>query len=148
MRFAFSQGGPQRGIGGKATVIAFHATLRIALCIKEANSWLSNIILEGSIKCKKHHFFWLRSQHLALLAVSTTTQSAQLRARAQVLSRLKSLAQTLSAQQRLAQPQACSVTTRAFAGNINSRAIPARQKPMNRRWGRSLAAIFCLGDEN
>jgi hypothetical protein len=148
MRFAFSQGGPNARIGGKTTAIAYYANRRLALYVKDAKSWARNITLEGSKKCKNHPFSWLRSQPLALLAVSTTTQSAQLLAPAQVLSRLNFWAQTLLAQLPSVPPLACSATTQAFADNINSRAIPARQKPMNRRWGRSLAAIFCLGDEN
>ena len=145
-RFAISQGGPSARVGGNTSAIAYHVTLRIALCVKAANSWLRNTIIEGSKKCKNLLFFWLRSQLLALLAVSTMTQNAALWAQAQVLSPLKFLAQTLLAPQRLAQPQACSVMTQAYAGKINSRAIPARLNLMNRRWGQTLAAIFCLGD--
>ena len=147
-RFAFLQGEPDGGIGGKATDIAYHATLRIALCVKEAESWLRNTILEGNKKCKKHPFSWLLSQPLALQAVSTMTLNVLLLAQARVLSQPKFWAQTVQVRCLLVPQQACSVTTQVFAGNINSRANPARLKSINRRWGMTLAAIFCLGDEN
>ena len=147
-RFAFSQGEPKRGIGKKMSVIAYHVIVHIALLVKEANPWPSDTILKGSKKCKNHLFFWLRSQLLALRAVSTTTQSALSQVQVQVLSRLKFWAQTRLAQPLLAQPQACSAMTQGSATNTNSRAIPVRQKSMNRRWGSPLAAIFCLGGES
>ena len=147
-RFAFLQGEPDGGIGGKATDIAYHVTLRLALCVKAAESRLRNTILKGNKKCKKHLFFWLLSQPSALLAVSIQTANALLLARVRGLSHPKFWAQTAQVRCLSVPPQACSVTTQAFAGNINSRAIPARLKSINRRWGMTLAAIFCLGDEN
>jgi hypothetical protein len=147
-RFAFSRGGPNTRISGKPSVVGYRGTQRIALSVKEADSCPRNVILKGSKKCKKHHFFWLRSQLLALLAVSTPTANVLLWARARALLLLRFLARMRLAPPLLALLQACSVMTQVSATNINLRAIPARRNTMNRRWGMTPAAIFCLGGES
>lgn len=137
-------------VGGKVTVIEYHAILTIAFTVSRSILGLAKKLNEGREICKKHHSFWPLWPCLALLAVSKATLNVALWAQAQAWSHPKYWVLTVPVQFLLAQPQVCFATTQAstLVSKVNMRATAARRYEMNRRPGITPAAIFCFGDGN
>ncbi len=135
-------------IGGKATVIEYHATVAIDLPVNRANSWPANTYSKGRKLCKRHLSFLPQWQCSASLAVSKVTLSAASLAQRAALWQQKFWAQIQRALRSQALPSACFATMQAstVVSNTNTRVISARLNQMNRRPGITPAAIFCLGE--
>jgi len=105
-----------RLMGGKPTVIGYHGKTAIELRGISVDSGATFEKLKiGKTSCISNPLSSLLSQLLACPLVWKATQSVQSLAQAPVWSRLKCWALTVLAQCLPVQPQACSVTTSAFA---------------------------------
>ena len=137
-----------RQMGGKPTAIGYHGKTAIEFSVDSANSGATNTKLnKGRKPCTSNPLSSLLSQLLACQLALKAIQSVQSLAQVPVWSQQKFWALTAQAQFWPVQPQACSVTTWAFAAQPHGKSCaPAGASGhYYRRRGNTPAAFLRFG---